>query len=323
MTCPICGAIAPEGVRFCERDGTPLATLNTIDKNGFGNCRCGAGPDAIDENGFCTECGIRRSLRLRDHFEIDLGSGFAAVTDRGIRHSENQDDVAAASVDSFGVIVVCDGVSGSEGAADASDAAAKTACAAIESGLRDDPATDLEALLMDAVAKANDAVLGLDYLKGTPKDPPETTLVAAVLHNRTATIAWVGDSRAYWFDAAAEGQLIRDHSWVNAVVDAGEMTEEEALQSKLAHAIVRCLGGVQADNFEKPQPSITTFELPEGATLLLCSDGLWNYAASAQEIAGLARAQDDENALAKCRRLIDFAISQGGRDNITVALYTG
>jgi serine/threonine protein phosphatase PrpC len=66
-------------------------------------------------------------------------------------------------------------------------------------------------------------------------------------------------------------------------------------------------------------PNFAAVPLPPGATLLLCSDGLWNYAETAEDLAKLAAAPD---ALAACRDLTAFANEAGGRDNISVAILT-
>jgi serine/threonine protein phosphatase PrpC len=341
MNCPKCGAEARPGARFCEIDGAQLVLDNVVDRTGFGVCRCGAGPDAIDESGYCTECGIKRDVRLRDHVEIEPAGEFAGVTDRGLRHSENQDDMALAVPQTAQgpcyVAVVCDGVSGSEGAASASSAAAKTAVAALERGLllplvskeRDgvwlglrDPleAGAVERLMASTIAEANDAVCQLTYSHGGAKDPPETTIVAAVVVGRTAVIGWVGDSRAYWFTDTDAAMVTRDHSWVNDVVDAGQMTEEEALHSPMAHAIVRCLGGAAANSDERVEPSIVRCELPVGARLLLCTDGLWNYASGIAELSDLVHQVSGESPRATARRLVQYALGQGGKDNITAVV---
>src|SRR5581483_8883710 len=118
------------------------------------------------------------------------------------------------------------------------------------------------------------------------------------------------------------GLLTHDHSWINEVVDAGEMSEEEAILSRRAHEITHCLGRLETENPTDPvDPPVISFTLPEQARLLLCSDGLWNYATSAKEVIELVRESPaDSDALACCRRLVEFALSHGGKDNVTVAM---
>jgi serine/threonine protein phosphatase PrpC len=94
------------------------------------------------------------------------------------------------------------------------------------------------------------------------------------------------------------------------------MNEEKAMHSENAHAIVQCLG----DPDDAPAPHIVTGELSPGAKLLLCSDGLWNYAAAPSAlvtlISGLPVAA---TAIEVCRVLVEFANSSGGHDNVTAA----
>jgi len=260
----------------------------------------------------------------RDHIEIEPENVFAGVTDRGLRHKENQDDMALAVVKtasgSHYIAVVCDGVSGSERAASASAAAAETACEALVHGLTDAPDQDIKTLVTAAIAEANVAVCSLTYTHGTAKEPPETTIVAAVVTGCTAVIGWVGDSRAYWFTADDAAILTRDHSWVNDVVDAGLMSETLALKSRMARAIVRCLGGEKPDSKEHTEASVIRCNLPEGARLLLCSDGLWCYASTLETLENLVRAGSGDSPLAVAQHLVQFAIGRGGRDNITAII---
>lgn len=114
--------------------------------------------------------------------------------------------------------------------------------------------------------------------------------------------------------------LTRDHSWVNDVVDAGKMSMADALHAPQAHALTRSLGGPEVDWV----PSLVTAELPPGrGCLLLCSDGLWNVAATAERLGELVRARPfGGDALAIARALVTFARDRSGHDNITAAVLT-
>jgi serine/threonine protein phosphatase PrpC len=288
-------------------------------------CRCGAGPEAIDEQGFCTECGRKCRQQARDHVELALAPHFGGVTDRGRRHPQNEDDFALAleMVDDKPVyiLVVCDGVSSSENAQTASAAACATARDALLQAVRAGQSEPQEALA-ETIRAANRAVCTLPYTPEGPKDPPETTLVAALVQNGVVTIGWVGDSRAYWFGPEGDHLLTHDHSWINAMVDIGQMTAEEATQDAQAHAITRSLGLWEgAISEEASEPSLITFALPSSGCLLLCTDGLWNYAPQLEQIAALLRqTPEGTEAQTLARTLVAYANAQGGRDNITVAL---
>lgn len=324
MTCPRCSAAVPDGARFCEACGANLAPEPAKAAAPGDHCRCGAGPDAKGADGYCSVCGLRwpvaRAALPRDHVEVVLMPTFAGVTDRGKRHACNEDALALAAMSEesgTAILVICDGVSSAQRADDASDAAAQTACASLREAVRGS-CQDSEAALKAAILAAHEAACAVPTDPNQPKDPPGATLVAAFVRGGMVTLGWLGDSRAYWIGDTAATLLTHDHSWVNAVVDAGEMTEEDALRAPEAHAITRCLGPL---NDGVPEPAILTVPLAGPGRLLLCTDGLWNYAPGTEQIAGLVRAAGaDHDALGVCRSLVEFALSKGGRDNITVAM---
>ena len=312
MICPKCGAAALEGARFCEACGTSLTPAAAAPG---GRCRCGAGPDAKGSDGYCSVCGLRwpvpRPPLPRDHVERTLTPGFAGVTDRGKRHAINEDALALADVPGSGaVLIVSDGVSSAQNSEEASEIGAQTARTALETALRGviaDPASAMH----EAISAAHQAACTVAYSPDKPKDPPGATLVAALVREGLATLGWLGDSRAYWIGPAEARLLTHDHSWVNAVVDAGEMPEEDALRAPEAHAITRCLGPLNGD---APEPTVITIPMTASGWLLLCSDGLWNYAPQTQQLADLVRsAPAGSEALAVCRMLVDYALSQGGK----------
>ena len=317
MTCPRCSAAVVDGARFCVSCGANLVP-EPAKVASEGKCKCGAGPDAKGADGYCSVCGLSwpaiREPLPRDHVEVVLTATFAGVTDRGRRHASNEDALALADIAgeaSAAVLVICDGVSSAQRSEEASDAAAQTACKLLAEAKE-----DANAAMKSAILAAHEAACAIPYDPEQPKDPPGATLVAALVRGGTATLGWLGDSRAYWIGVSGATLLTHDHSWVNAVVDAGEMTEEEANKAPEAHAITRCLGAL---NGEVPEPTILTVPLSGSGWLLLCTDGLWNYAPKTEQIAGLVRAAGGD-ALGVCRSLVEFALSKGGRDNITVAV---
>jgi serine/threonine protein phosphatase PrpC len=230
-----------------------------------------------------------------------LSAGFAGITDRGLRHHRNEDFFAMDVVGDTHVIVVCDGVSSTSEADQASE---KAADAVFRSLVQ-------EETLAEAVAKGQNAVAALS-------SDAATTVVAAVVKGRLAEIAWLGDSRAYWIARDDSKQLTRDDSWLNEVVSSGEMTEPEAMQSPQAHSITRWLGADAAP--EESAPSVVKFEASGDGFLLVCSDGLWNYVPDAAGMAELVYTREGEDAAGVVRWLVEFANSAGGQDNITAVL---
>jgi serine/threonine protein phosphatase PrpC len=275
-----------------------------------------------------------------DHQEIDLGL-IAGVTDRGLRHRQNEDAMELAVVPAADgpvlVAVVCDGVSTSIRPAEASLAAAQAAAEVLRAAAQD--GTDLTEASSAAVRSAEAAVASLAQ---TPGGVGSATFVSAVVTGSAATLCWLGDSRAYWLGApvtsadessaaespAAESpapgspapetahRLTRDDSLAEEMVAAGLLPEDEALTSPHAHVVTRWVG---ADAGEAT-PHVVTFEPPGPGVLMLCSDGLWNYQPDAGKLAGLALPRALTDPLGAAQALVTFAIEAGGRDNITVVL---
>jgi protein phosphatase len=138
-----------------------------------------------------------------------------------------------------------------------------------------------------------------------------TATVAGVL-GQTLYLAQVGDSRGYLVRGGVATQITKDQSLMQRLVDAGELTEEEAEQSERRNIILQALG---------PDPKIrvdlTWQELRRGDTLVICSDGLSGQV-KREEIGALVAETDDLDAL--CDRLITMANERGGPDNITVVM---
>jgi serine/threonine protein phosphatase PrpC len=256
-----------------------------------------------------------------DHQEIDL-SLIAGVTDRGLRHRQNEDAMELAVVPAADgpvlVAVVCDGVSTSIRPAEASLAAAQAAAEVLRTAAQD--GTDLTEASSAAVRSAEDAVASLAE---SPGGVGSATFVSAVITRSAATLCWLGDSRAYWLDAPATPdpepaaqQLTRDDSLAQEMVSAGLLPQDEALSSPHAHVVTRWVG---ADPGEAA-PHVVTFEPPGPGVLMLCSDGLWNYQPDAGKLAELAMPGALTDPLAAAQALVTFAIDAGGRDNITVIL---
>ena len=144
-----------------------------------------------------------------------------------------------------------------------------------------------------------------------------TTVTAAGVFGNDLYLTQIGDSRAYLVRGTEAIQLTKDQSLMQRLVDAGELTEDEAEQSERRNIILQALG---------PDPRVkvdlTYQSIRRGDTLILCSDGLSGLVRR-EEFATLARKYSDPPAL--CAALIDLANERGGPDNITVvtALFEG
>lgn len=137
-----------------------------------------------------------------------------------------------------------------------------------------------------------------------------TTATIAGLLGDTLYLAQVGDSRAYLVRDGVARQITKDQSLMQKLVEAGEITEEEAEHSERRNIILQALGPESTVKID-----LTHQKLRRGDTLVLCSDGLSGQV-SRDEIAQVVREEPD--LMAVCKRLIDMANSAGGPDNITV-----
>jgi protein phosphatase len=137
-----------------------------------------------------------------------------------------------------------------------------------------------------------------------------TTATIAGLFGDTLYLAQVGDSRAYLVRNGVAQQITKDQSLMQKLIEAGELTEEEAEQSERRNIILQALG---------PEPTIkvdlTHQGIRSGDTLVLCSDGLSGQV-SKDEIASIIESEPDLTSA--CKALIDRANAAGGPDNITV-----
>jgi PPM family protein phosphatase len=284
VICPTCGANMAEGDRFCEACGTDLQ----------------AGPPV-------------REPQPRDHTEIDAGWA-AGVCDRGLHHDRNEDAMFLASpAPGHLAAVVCDGVSSSIKADVASETAVDIIGAVLVDALEGDPTPSMT----EAVAAAQEGVVAIPWTEVAEMSAPSCTLVVAAVVDDVVTVGSIGDSRAYWLSAGGARQLTTDDSWAAEQVASGAMSESEAMADPRAHAITRWLG---TDAPTGP-PQFSSFTATAPGRLVVCSDGLWNYAQSAEELAQLVDAlPSDATALELARALTDFALAAGGHDNITVVV---
>ena len=258
----------------------------------------------------------------RDHTEVDLGAA-AGVSDRGLRHLRNEDAMALASQqtpdDLVVVAVVCDGVSSSPRPDEAAQAAAEAALPVLLAAVR--AGRDLADASQAAVQAGRESVAGLQE---PANERSATTFVSVVAAPGQVTLCWLGDSRAYWLTPPPSGsvQLTRDDSVAGGMIEAGLATEAAAMASPHAHVLTRWLGAEAVDLAGDPAraPHVEQYSPPGTGVLLVCSDGLWNYASEAADLAGLALPKALNDPLGAAVDMVRFAVDAGGADNITVVL---
>lgn len=316
-TCPSCANLFVAGDAFCElcgcslgvsEDAEPVATpvLGRIETFA-GDCRsCGA-PLGCSGDGYCEMCGMRKP-DPRDHREVAL-FGAAGVSDKGRRRG-NQDAFALGEEPGDRVMaIVCDGVSSSTRPEEAASAAAQAALTALRAAA---PGHGVD----EAYVAARRATAEVRWDPAHDRaGPPSCTLIAATAAGDRVQLVSVGDCRAFWLpDDGQPRTLTEDDSWASDQVAAGALTAGQAYADHRSHIITRWLG---ADADLTWEPRCTEFLVPGPGRLVLCSDGLWNYANTGPELAAAAGRGDP---LSVCQRLVEFAIRAGGHDNVTVVV---
>ena len=318
MNCHQCGAIVSVDDRFCEECGVNLLLETTPAPSGADCQKCGALALKIDADRYCIECGYRQPDLAYDTIELQLAPNLAGATDRGRRHHQNEDAIALKIIDADTyIIVVCDGVSSSQHPELASQAAATACIESIATVIDRDPQDPAQAI-SSGIAAALAAVASIPIDPTSSIDPSSTTIVTAIVSAHIATIGWLGDSRAYWIAPDKSLQLTHDDSWMRDAIESGTFTPAEAAASPYAHAIVRWLGADVAE--VDSTPNITTLAIPGAGYLLLCTDGLWNYAPDPTYLHHLIQQAPTSDTLSIARHLIRYANQQGGQDNITVGI---
>lgn len=215
------------------------------------------------------------------------------------------------------VAIVCDGVSSASRPDEASAAAAVAANEALLDALP--RGAHPQEAMHEAILAAADAVNALAPETPGAQNAPACTLVGAVVSGGLLTIGWVGDSRAYWIPddrAALPRRLTEDDSWAAQMVAAGLMGEAEAYADVRAHAITGWLG---ADAYDL-EPHTATFKPDHPGVVVVCTDGLWNYAESAREMAQVLPTDAATRPLHSAQVLVGYALDGGGHDNVTVAV---
>lgn len=241
---------------------------------------------------------------------------YFGITDKGRVRPTNQDiyrlEMRPEKESAF--VLVCDGMGGANAGNVASRFAADSFLADAAGALDSAPDEIMRhKTMLHALEKANDTVFGLAGRQ------PEfrgmgTTLVGAFVQGREASILNVGDSRAYLFDGETLRQVSEDHSYVEEMRRLGRISAEDARTHPQKNLITRAVGvdaTVDGDLFE--------VELRDTDILLLCSDGLTGMVEDGKIAEVLAKAGTLED---KGRELLTLALEGGGRDNITVALFT-
>ena len=210
--------------------------------------------------------------------------------------------------------VLCDGMGGQNAGSEASSTAIGIISDVIQRGYSSCRSTDdIYELVNAAIIAANDMIFDISS-KNDDKYGMGTTCVAAVIRKGRAYIANVGDSRGYLLCGGKLVQITIDHSVVRAMVERGEITEEQARAHPQRNYITRAIGVVRDLNIDFFDVDDMDF-----TAVLLCSDGLSGFA-DMSEVEELLCGETDGDLLID--RLIALAKTSGSTDDTTVAIVT-
>lgn len=240
---------------------------------------------------------------------------FAQASDPGRDPNKqvNEDSCGYAETKFGHLLVLCDGMGGHYGGKEASRTAITTIFEMMD---RAPPGTLPAMALKAAIEEAGRRV----YLLGGPPENrtrPGSTVVSLLLHDAGMDVAHVGDSRGYIIRANQIYPLTRDHSMVQAMIDAGMLTEQQAIGHPDANKITRALGMKPEVEVEvRPEP----MDLFAGDIVLLSSDGLTDLALGPDILGAVRQALASGSVEHACKTLVDLANNRGGHDNITVQM---
>ena len=173
---------------------------------------------------------------------------------------------------------------------------------------------EIQEFMKDVVKRADVNILNRSKEDSSTQGMGTTVVMAWIVGHR-AYICWCGDSRCYVLNKQ-KGlvQLSKDHSYVQELVDKGELNRELMHDHPLSNVITRCLGAEE----NRANPDTIVYELHDGDIIMLCSDGLSSLCHD--DLIQATMDEVRENPTECKNELISAALSSGGYDNVTVAI---
>lgn len=237
---------------------------------------------------------------------------YAGLTDQGRLREENEDRWLADPQQ--GLYLVADGMGGMFGGALASQVVVEILPRLIRKRMRDldqpDP-SKVEHQVLAALSELSER-LHNEAKSEFGSGAMGSTAVLALVGDRQALVAHMGDSRAYLLRDGRLRQLTTDHTVIQLLLDAGEITPDEVADHPARGQLTRFVGMPG-----EPLPEVQSIGLAAGDRLLLCSDGLSGMLSDEQILNVL---EEESVPEAACRQLVAAANEAGGRDNVTVLL---
>ncbi|MFO0678526.1 MAG: Stp1/IreP family PP2C-type Ser/Thr phosphatase [Polyangiaceae bacterium] len=248
--------------------------------------------------------------QIREHNEDNFLVADLTRKSRGLLESNRSGPVGAHG----SLFAVCDGMGGAAAGEVASQLAVDIIYERMVEGLVDGVPCERDDLARRLVRAVESA--GLRIFQEAKMDRTRrgmgTTVTAAALVDDHLFLAQVGDSRGYILRGETMVQVTRDQSLVNQLIEAGQLTEEEAETFEHNNIILQALG-----TSDTVQVDLTYVHLRKGDVLLLCSDGLSGMVRF-EELKEVLRGSNDTVEI--CKTLTDRANQAGGHDNITVVV---
>ncbi len=255
-------------------------------------------------------------------------------TDVGLVREHNEDNFIVANLDTElrgqpegdiqegllgkrGLLLgVCDGMGGAAAGEVASQMAVDTLHEVLEEATPGESRDDFARLLVHSVEESGSRIFSAAKMDRTRRGMGTTSTVAT-LRDKVLFVGQVGDSRCYVLRNGELSLITKDQSLVNQLIEAGQLTEEEAEAFEHSNIILQALGTT-----EEVTVDLTFLELRRGDRILLCSDGLSGLV-HASAIGEVMR--ESESIKDACHALIQMANSAGGHDNITCIIceFTG
>ncbi len=233
------------------------------------------------------------------------------ITDRGLKRAANEDWLGERKTPNGWVAVVCDGMGGHVGGAAASHIAVEAILDFLSSEYFEDPRIAIGRAIDTANAAIQRKAMREPELQGMG-----STCVLLIVRDGKVYIGHVGDSRIYLIRDHRIHQLTKDHSYVQMLVDMGEITPEQAEHHPRKNEITNALGIPQMQPATVMQNPI---DPQAGDCFLLCSDGLSGMV-DAKTIEHVVSQQMQLSAPDRAAKLVEKAKEGGGLDNITVQL---
>lgn len=233
----------------------------------------------------------------------------AALTDRGAKRADNQDNFLVS--DDNRVFVVADGMGGALGGATASRLTVESIGKFWEQApvdLSDDEA--IHEWLVEAVNIANENVFAYSTEHPSVRGMGTTVVVAVQTDSRKIHIAHVGDSRAYLVREGRATLLTQDHSLVMELFKNGQINEQQMKDSPFKSYITRCVG-----HRNKLEVDQAPRELQPGDWIILCTDGLTAVLHDEQIGEVIESITEPTSA---CNELVRLTLEGGAPDNVTV-----